>query len=418
MASASPLRICIDARLEDGPASGIRTVLIGLANAFSSLEGEEQYYFLAFRHSHEWLKPHVFGRSAILSARGSHSKLRETMRTVRWLRRGWTTIRSKAAPPAMRIQESDGTIEEAGIDLMYFALTAGFRTDIPSIYQIHDLQHLHYPQYFSPLNLRQRDFRYREMCSQAKLVTVPCNWGKCDLSSGFGIPEDKIEVVPWAPVLTNGVPEESDLITARKKYSLPQSFAFYPAYTWPHKNHLGLLESLAFVRDRYGEEIPLICSGDQNDFMSEIRATIVKLGLERQVKFLGYVSALDLRCLYKLCRIVVFPSFFEGWGLPLLEACASGTAVTCSDIGPFKEQAVDVMPTFDPHNVVSIAEAIRSLWGSESYRRDVIKKAHERSKAFTWECTARLLRAHFRAISGRQLGSEDKELLNSEVAPC
>lgn len=417
MSTDRPLRICIDARVPDGPASGGRAVLVGLAAAFSKLvDGDEEYFFLVLKDSHQWLRPYISGRCQLLPLRSGPSLLRRLARRFPYVRSLRRKLRPKGVNQPMSIPHSDGTIESTGIDLMYFAGTAGFLTKIDTVYEIHDLQYLHYPQYFAPEVLKERDYRYRELCAQAKLVVVPSEWGKRDLELGFGIEVQKIAVVPWAPVLRHEMPCESDLASVRQEFLLPQEFAFYPAHTWPHKNHFGLLEALAIIRDQNGERIPLVCSGSSDDFLKQIGKRIQELRLDDQVQFLGYVSDVQLRCLYNLCRLVVFPSFFEGWGLPLLEACSSGVPVACSNIGPFVEQAADAIVTFDPSSPPQIAEAMRTLWNDGPLRRQLIDRGRKQALVYTWDRSARLLRTHFRSVSGRALSNEDTKISTASLS--
>lgn len=409
-----PLRICIDARIPDGPASGGRAVLVGLATAFSRLaDGDEEYYFLALEESHAWLEPLLGGNCRLLPVRNDRSAFRRFSRRLPGTERLRASIRLHLLARKLELPYSDGTIEAAQMDIMYFVRTVGFRTKVNSIYEIHDLQHLHYPEYFSANALKERDFRYRALCKQARIVTVPSQWGKNDLADKFGIAKDKIAVVPWAPVLEDSsVPSEDSIAMLRRKYGLPESFALYPAHTWPHKNHLRLLDALAIVRERYGEQIPLVCSGGQGHFLRTIKKCVLELNLKSQVTFVGFVSPLELNCLYRMSRLVVFPTMFEGWGLPLLEACLSETAVACSNIGPFQEQASGAALMFDPRSSSELAEAMHTLWTDENRRAQLIESGRERVKQFTWERTARILRAHFRAVAGRRIISDDEALLS------
>jgi len=413
MKNTHPLRVCIDACAPDGPASGERAIIAGLAAGFSQLtDGDEEYLFLALKSSHEWLKPHVSGHCRILPLKNSASRGRYILKQLPGLCQLWQLLKHLVVSDELQMPMSDGTIEAAGVDVMHFVQTTGFQTSVASMYQIHDLQHLHHPEYFSPKVLKERDFWYRTLCDLAKVVTVPSKWGKSDLVARLGVPEEKITVVPWAPVLDGDLtPSPIDLAVLRQKYALPPAFGFYPAHTWPHKNHLCLFEAIAIARDRYGCVIPIVCSGGRDNFVLTINKRVQELNLENQVKYVGFVSSLELKSLYRLSRFVVFPTLFEGWGLPLLEAFLTKTAMACSDISPLKEQASDAASKFDPHDPSELADVLHTLWTNEQLRTQLIERGTERVKLFTWGHTARILRAQYRAVAQRQLSTEDVALL-------
>ena len=128
------------------------------------------------------------------------------------------------------------------------------------------------------------------------MVSVASLWNKRDLIQRLGLPEEKVEIVPAAPVLTAyPSPTPEDLGPVRKKFNLPENFLFYPAQTWPHKNHIGVLEALAVLRDRYQIKAPFVSSGGQNNHFSKIEKRVQELRLNDQVHFLGFVEPLELR---------------------------------------------------------------------------------------------------------------------------
>jgi len=240
----NPLRICIDARLNGGESGGIESVVIGMASGLSGLtDGDEQYLFLAQAGADEWIRPYVGGPCRMLYAPSTAPR-----RFMQWLNATLPAVRStwrRLAPPdwrLLRLPRSDGTIEKAGIDVMHFTYQAAFLTGVPSIYHPHDLQHLHLPEFFNPYVRRSREITYRAYCEQARMVPVTASWGKCDLLQHYGLAEEKVQLVPWAPVLeAYPSPSAGDLAAARRKFCLPEVFVFFPSQTWAHKNHMGLL---------------------------------------------------------------------------------------------------------------------------------------------------------------------------------
>jgi glycosyltransferase involved in cell wall biosynthesis len=411
----APLRNCLDARLISGKG-GVEQVIIGLASGLSKLtDGDEEYLFWTYENNDEWLRPYVHGPCRILAGPpDGHSD-----RGMIWLSEHAPRLRScyhklkySYGPQSVQLQKSDGTIERAKIDVMHFTKPGAFLTDIPSIYQPHDLQHLHLPQFFTPWHRMEREVKYRAFCHQARMVVAMSAWGKRDLVQHYGLTPEKVVVIPWAPVTAAyPSPASSDLEATREKFSLPGEFVFYPAVTWQHKNHLTLLSALAILRDRYNLRVQLICSSQTDGFLPKINKHIRDLGLNDQVRFLGFVSPLELQCLYKLCRCLIFPTKFEGFGMPLLEAFLAGAPAACSNVTCLPELAGEAALLFDPGSPSEIAGAIRRLWTDGVLRATLADRGRRNVSRFTWERTARIFRAHYRRLANRQLSEEDHALL-------
>jgi len=411
------MRICLDARLVSGTTGGVEQAIIGLASGFSSLsDGDEEYLFLVYEGADAWIKPYLQGPCRTLSVGPVPDSLQvRLVRRYPFLRALWHRVLSPMiGRRSVRIPRSDGTIERAGVALMHFTIQAAFLTEVPSIFTPHDLQHLHLPYLFTPRERLKREVLYRTFSTQARLVIALSAWGKRDLIAHYDLPGEKVAIVPWGSVLdAYPAPRESDLLAIRKKYHLPDRFLFYPAYSWPHKNHKRLLDALALLRDRQGLRVPVVFSGGQNEFFGELRRYVRKHQLDDQVRFVGFVSPQELVGLYNLCTGMVFPSLFEGWGLPVLEAFTCGVPVACSNVTALPEVAGDAALMFDPHDVEQIAMAVARLWQDADLRSDLVARGTQRARAFSWQKTARLLRAHYRRILGVRLTDDDKALLAS-----
>lgn len=417
------LRVCIDARLRgDGRCGGIETLVLGLAQGFSQLDdGAEEYLFLTVRGADDWLRPHLSGPCRILEGPAA------PWPAVHWLdvrieREGfmgaggaaWDKVRTLPEQVRVPLAVSEGTIEKAGVELVHFAFQDAFLTGVPSIYQPHDLQHLHFPEYFDAGAILYREITYRAYCAQARMVAVGSKWTRDDVIRHYGLPAEKVRVVPTAPMPGCGVdPPGAELARVREQFGLPKEFLLYPAQTWPHKNHLKLLEALRVLREREGIEPALICTGHRNGFYPRIAERVRELGLERQVRFLGVVGAGELACLYRLCRAVVIPTRFEAVSFPLWEAFAAGAPAACSRVTSLPEQAGDAALLFDPDDEQEMAEAIGRLWRDGELRRELVERGRRRVAAYSWERTARLFRAHYRRLTGRRLEAADERLLNS-----
>ena len=420
--SHSPLRVCVDARLVSGERGGVEQVIIGLASAFSRLaDGDERYLFLVDPGHSAWLEPFVFGPSSLLMS-GALSGPETARRSLRGTVRG---VVKAALPGPIRaairdrlthsptVPESDGSIERAGVDVMHFPMQVGFRTAIPTIFQPHDLQHLHLPEFFSPAEIANREARYRALCDQASIVTLMSAWGRDDIVARYGLPPEKVRVVPGAAAIeAYEPPTDGDLAAARDRLRLPDRFALYPAKAWPHKNHLRLVSALKILRDR-GVEVPVVLTGAQGGREIPVLAEADALGVSDLVHFVGFVTTDELSALYRMARMMVFPSLFEGWGLPVLEAMAANLALACSTVTCLPAITCGAAELFDPTDPDAIAGAVARVWQDDGLRKRLIADGRARAACFSWDRSARIFRACYRELSGRPLSAEDRALLDA-----
>lgn len=402
-----PLRVCIDARLGPGKAGGVEQVVIGVAAGLSKLEdGDEEYLFLTYPEHEEWIRPYLHGPCRVLHPRRGYLS-RRTRAAIRAAAERIPRVGIRWA-----VRPSDGTIERAGVNLVHFPFQDAFTTEVPSIYQPHDLQHLHLPELFSRWIRRRREVIYRTHCERAELVVTMTSWGKRDFVEHYGLPPEKVAVVPGGSILREyPAPTEEDLTELRSRLSLPESFLIYPAQTWPHKNHQRLLEALALVKRKQGVGIPLVCPGRKTEQFSELEGLVRELGLEELTRFPGFVTPLELRSLYEMATALVFPSRFEGWGLPISEAFDAGVPVACSTATGLPDLVGDAALTFDPDDTEQIADEVLRLWSEPELRAALRERGKQRAAQFSFDHTAKLFRAHYRRIGERRLSEEDRILL-------
>jgi glycosyltransferase involved in cell wall biosynthesis len=328
----------------------------------------------------------------------------------------WRATRSLLSPDSGRygpaVPESNGFLESLGGDVIHFPFQRFIRCRLPAIYNPHDLQHLHFRQFYSSTAFRRRETRYRAGCKHAQAVATESEAVKDDLVKRYRLDPQKIFVVKrGSPTVFYDEVSNEDLLKIRDKFGLPEKFAFYPARMRPNKNHLRLLEAIGLVRARYGVCLNLVCTGLKDDHWPPIEQRMSELKLDAQVSFLGYVSSAELHALYHLAQFLVFPSLFEGGGFPVLEGLHEGIPVICSEIPPLREYGGDAVLTFDPHSVESIAASLVRIARDEDLRAELRKRGSLRIRMFTWERTAKTYRALYRKVAGFPLSEEDVVLL-------
>lgn len=412
----SALRVAIDARrFGEGLAGGVEQVVIGLAHGLSQLDdGDEEYLFLTSAADPAWIAPYLSGRCHVLPDKGAHDLpgWRRHLASVAPLRAAWEAISPLIGPSTIPVPRSDGSIERAGVEVVHFPQQRAFLTEVPSIYMPWDLQHLHLPQYFSRRARLAREVTYRTFCQQAAAVAVMTEWGRQDLIKSYCLPTDQVCVVPGASALAAYVAPSTEVVErTRRAYKLPEAYALFPAQTFPHKNHLVLLDALAAARDRRGITIPLVTTGHKGQFFRQIAQRADTLGLRNQVFFLGFVPPSDLRAIYRGAKCLVFPSAFEGWGLPIVEAFAEGVPVACSDATSLPEVTAGAALLFPPTDAHLMADSIVRLWTDAVLRTELVRRGLARAAQLSWTRTARIFRSHYRRIARRPLSDDDESLI-------
>jgi glycosyltransferase involved in cell wall biosynthesis len=424
----APLIVAIEARITPGVQGGVEQVAIGLAHGLSSLtDGDERYVFVTTEDD-AWLRPHIGGQCELVNAPGSASQAGPSALATSYprLARAWGRAKRLAltgspepTPAAPSVPDSDGTVERLGAAVVHFTMQAAYRTGLPSIYHPHDLQHLHLPEFFSAEAIAWRELNYRALCEQAEMVTVTTRWGRQDLLDNYRLPPDKVVVIPLAPAIATYEPLSAE--ASRAAFSglgVSGPFAYYPAQTWPHKNHIRLVEALAEARGRLGVDVQVVCSGLLNDHHAAIVERARALGVQDLVRFVGFVEPAAVRALYQNARMLVFPTLFEaagGFG-PMFEAFEAGLPVATSSATSLREQAGDAALVFDPADVGEMAETIVRLWQDEELRATLAERARARVAQFTWDRVARTFRAHYRRLAGWPLTDEDRTLVEAETS--
>jgi glycosyltransferase involved in cell wall biosynthesis len=394
---------------------------MSLADGLSRLQdGEEEYVFIGTEESRRWLGRRVSGPCRLhVAARSYKERLLQSsigpvlLSARELLRSARSSIKSPGNPSVAAIARSDGVAESLGARLIHFVTQRAYITDCPSIYHPHDLQHVHMPSLFDAKTLRWRQQNFPAFCQRANVVAVESTWTKKDVVANMNVPEDKVVIVPMPPPMLSTDSADSSNADLSTFAQLPSRFILYPAQTWPHKNHLRLIDALAILKSEFGLVVPLVATGRRNEFYSTIAARVSEVGLSDQIRFLGYVDDARLTALYRSAVAVVVPTKFESLSLPIWEAFATGTPVACSRVTPLPEQLGGAGLLFDPDDAKDMALAIITLWQDDRLRQDFVEKGAARLRDFSWDRTARHFRAIYRRAVGTTLTEEDEQLLSA-----
>jgi glycosyltransferase involved in cell wall biosynthesis len=272
-----------------------------------------------------------------------------------------------------------------------------------SVVTIHDCIHLMFPQYLP--NRAAYAYARGAMWSAARrsdrILTVS-EASKRDILHFFNVPPDKISVVYNA--IDERIWEEpppEDIARVRERFQLDQRFVLYAGTIKPHKNLVRLIEAFAQLRKGEFEELKLLIIGDEISKLPALRRAVHSYKLHKHVRFLGFLPDETLAALYRLASLFVFPSLYEGFGLPPLEAMASGTPVVTSNVSSLPEVAGDAAVLVDPYDVSSIVEGMRRVLSDSALANELRRKGLIRARDFSWERSVARTHEIYQLVGGR-----------------
>lgn len=262
---------------------------------------------------------------------------------------------------------------------------------------IHDVIYRVFPEAHSPIRARAMRLLIPLSARRSRRIIAPSENTRSDLVRLLHVPESKIDVIPLG-VGSYRVPA-TDETTLRASLQLQgRAIVLTTSAKRPHKNLVALLDAWALLPE---ETRPvLVLPGYPTAHEEELRRHARTLGLAADTRFLDWISPAELEGLYDIASCFVFPSLYEGFGLPVLEAMARGVPVACSDRGSLAEVAGDAAVVFDAGSPKAIARAVERILGDATLTADLIRAGHMRSERFTWEATAEAtLRTYERALA-------------------
>ncbi len=270
-----------------------------------------------------------------------------------------------------------------------------------TIVTVYDLFFMDFPELAD--NQARRDFFRKAETSFRKadgIITIS-KFTKNELLEKFTVEESKVRVVylgidhgAWDDISASGVEE------IRAKYGLPSTFLLFVGAIEPRKNLLRLIKALTMIHKEY-ESISLVMVGRRGQELKKLTDEIERQSLQSWVKMLGYVPESDLKYLYRLASLLVFPSLCEGFGLPVLEAMTSGLPVVTSRSSALPEIAEHAALYFDPENPAEMAEKILQALQDKKLYENLRDKGLKRANAFQWEKTAAETLNFYEEVAGR-----------------
>jgi alpha-1,3-rhamnosyl/mannosyltransferase len=270
---------------------------------------------------------------------------------------------------------------------------------VPGILTLHDLQPITHPERFGPLKrLYIRLLAPRSLRAAIRVVCL-ASFTAGDAVSIAGVDPQRVVFVPSGidPILATPSPGQISEVLATFDLR-PNSFVLYPAITYEHKNHRTLIEAFARVH-RTSPHLRLVLTGGAGPVEAAVRTQIDRLKLSNSVVRTGRVHADQLDVLYRTAAVMAFPSSYEGFGLPLLEAMARRCAVVASEVGGLIEVGDDAVCFVDPFAVDEWTTALNRLLDDDGYRATLVARGLEQSSRFQWSDSARALAGLYLSLS-------------------
>ncbi len=260
--------------------------------------------------------------------------------------------------------------------------------NVPTVLTVHDLIFHHLPQHHKPLNRWYLDRTMPLYCRRANHIIAVSEATRRDLIDIYQVPAEKVTVVLEAADPRFRPPSAATLKAVRARYKLPEAYVLYVGTIEPRKNLIRTLHAWGELY-QVGEAPPWVIVGKHGWLSDDFYAALKSSPSRGAVRFTGYVADADLPALYAGATAFLFPSLYEGFGLPPLEAMACGTPVLCSNTSSLPEVVDDAALTVDPTDTDAIREALRRILQAADLRAELRSRGLKRAARFSWDRAAR-----------------------------
>jgi glycosyltransferase involved in cell wall biosynthesis len=325
-------------------------------------------------------------------------RIRSVPLSDRWLNLLWQRLRLPVP-----VQVFTGPL-----DLFHspdFVLPPTGRT--PTILTVHDLSFLRVPEFFVPGFRAYLEGAVARAAGRALHILADSESTRCDLVELLDVDPERVSVIyPGVEAGFRPITEAKELNRVRSRYDLPERFVLGLSTLQPRKNFDGLIKAFGRLLSSKGNEpevanVHLVIGGGKGWMYEEILALPERLGLGQRIHFCGFVEDDDLPALYTLAHAFAFPSWYEGFGIPVLEAMACGTPVVAANNSSLPEAVGDAGLMVDAADVDALADALSRLVTDSDLRERLIAAGEEQARRFTWEASARQLLSLYQAFDGQ-----------------
>jgi len=261
----------------------------------------------------------------------------------------------------------------------------------PCVPTIHDLSHIACPQFHPEERVKHLEVNLPNTLERASHVIVVSEFTKQDVMHNFDVDEQQITIVPPSVQKQYYPRSASECSQLKQRLNLPENFLLFVGTLEPRKNLQGLLLAYQLLGEDLRKQYPLVLAGKRGWLLEEVDQILQPMLDSGEVIWLGYTSREDLPVLYSSATAFTYVSHYEGFGMPIAEAMASGTAVVASNSTAMKEAAEDAVCSVSPDSIYSMAEGMRKVLLDREYRRQCEEKGLDVSKRRSWKTSTQLL---------------------------
>jgi len=272
-----------------------------------------------------------------------------------------------------------------------------------TVVTIHDCIHLLFPQYLPNRGaLHYARFMMGYAIRHSSVVLTVSEASRADILRFY--PEadaERVQVVPNAidPLLLEE-PSEEEIERVRERYQIRGRFVLYAGNIKPHKNLDRLIAAYSLLKRRGHDDVKLLIIGDEVNRYGSFRRAVENAGIRQDVRFFGFVPDRTLAALYRLASVFAFPSLYEGFGLPPLEAMACGAPVVTSRLSALPEVVGDAAVLVDPYSVEDIALGMAKVLEDEALRTELVTRGRARARSFSWERSVKAIHEAYLKVLG------------------
>lgn len=287
-------------------------------------------------------------------------------------------------------------------DLVHVQYTAPLRCPVPVVVSVHDISFLEHPEYFPWARAVQLRMTVPRTMMRAARVLTPSEFSRAAILRAYRLDPARVEVVPIA-VSSGFRPISREVAAAylRKNHGIDGPFVLTVGDLQPRKNQPGLIrafENLIAAHPSLPHQLVIV--GKDTWFADRVHKAAQNSSVANRIRFTGWAGDDDLLQFYNGCDLMAFPSFYEGFGLPVLEAMACGRAVICSNTSAIPEVADSAALLFDPENTDEMVRAMRDVLLNPGLRARMERLGQARASLFTWERTARKTLEIYHEVAG------------------
>ena len=267
---------------------------------------------------------------------------------------------------------------------------------------IHDLSFEYYPEFFKLKNKIFHKLAPRKEANTPEYIITDSESSRNDLISLYKVPKDKTTVIyPACGKEFKPITSKKKLAKVRDKYDLPEKFILQLGNIEPRKNHLATIHAFEKLKKEYNKDVRLVIAGKKAWRFRQVEKALFQPDSKDDIILTGYIDEKDKPALLSLAEVFVYPSFYEGFGFPVLEAMSCGAPVITANASSLPEVCGDAVIYFDPYQIDSIQEKIKEIILNESLRQNLSSRGVLRAGQFSWERTARRTFQYLATFLGR-----------------